>query len=73
MTDLKRIETEVLAHRYCYYVLADPVIPDGAYDLLERDARAALPDTSPVHGVGSSLPSSYGPEVVALTAKWGKA
>lgn len=52
-------EVEVMAHRYLYYVLAEPVLPDMVYDVLEREARAVLPDTSPVHGVGSSLSSSY--------------
>ncbi len=53
------LELAVMAHRYLYYVLSTPVLSDSAYDRLEREARAALSDTSPVHGVGSSLPSSY--------------
>ena len=61
-------ETEVLAHRYLYYVLAEPILPDLVYDVLEREARAICPMDSPVHGVGSSLPSSY-PESAILRAK----
>lgn len=55
------LETEVMAHRYLYYVLSEPQLPDLVYDVLEREARAACPPESPVHGVGSSLPSSYSP------------
>ena len=55
-------ETEVMAHRYLYYVLSESVISDAEYDLLERMARTVCPADSPVHGVGSSLPSSYTPE-----------
>lgn len=58
-----------MAHRYLYYVLAQPVLPDAAYDALEREARAALPPGSPVHGVGSSLPSSYTADQVALARR----
>lgn len=57
------LEKEVMIHRYCYYVLAEPLLPDAEYDKIERAARAALPEASPVHGVGSSLPSSYTDEV----------
>lgn len=59
------LELQVLAHRYLYYVLAEPVISDPVYDQIEREAREVLPETSPVHGVGSSLPSSYPDEAVA--------
>jgi NAD-dependent DNA ligase len=52
-------EVEVMAHRYLYYVLTEPALPDLVYDVLEREARAVLPDTSPVQRVGSCLPSSY--------------
>lgn len=57
--------TRVMAHRYLYYVLADPVLTDFAYDALERLARESLPATSPVHGIGSSLPRSYTAEQVS--------
>jgi len=58
-------EIEVMAHRYLYYVLAEPQLPDLVYDELERKARAVCPPESPVHGVGSSLPSSYKQEHIA--------
>lgn len=61
-------ETEVLAHRYLYYVLAEPILPDLVYDVLEREAREQCPLTSPVHKVGSSLASSY-PQSAILRAK----
>jgi DNA ligase (NAD+) len=57
--DLNKLEHEILVHRYLYYVEAQPVISDFEYDVLERKAREVLPETSPVQGVGSSLPSSY--------------
>jgi NAD-dependent DNA ligase len=60
------IETTIMAHRYLYYVLSEPVLPDFDYDMLEREARLHLPETSPVHAVGSSLPSSYTTEQIAL-------
>lgn len=60
------LEKLVLAHRYLYYVLAEPVISDFEYDELEDQARGVLPEHSPVHGVGSSLRSSYSEEVVKL-------
>lgn len=62
-----RYEHEVLVHRYLYYVEAQPIISDFEYDQLEREARAVLPETSPVHKVGSCLPSSY-PEAVITDA-----
>lgn len=65
LTSLKQIEHEVLAHRYLYYVACEPLLADHEYDVLERAARAVLPDTSPVQGVGSSLPSSYSAKIVA--------
>jgi NAD-dependent DNA ligase len=58
------LEKQVLAHRYLYYVLAEPILPDLDYDVLERKARAVCSADSPVQGVGSSLPSSYSAEVV---------
>lgn len=58
-------ETEVMAHRYLYYVMCDPRMPDLVYDALERKARDACPPESPVHGVGSSLLSSYTAEHIA--------
>ncbi len=62
----KQYEQLVMAHRYRYYVMADPAISDYAYDILERQAREVCPPESPVHGVGSCLPSSYSDEVKNL-------
>lgn len=58
-------ELEVMAHRYLYYVESTQVLPDLTYDVVERAAREVCPPESPVHGIGSSLPSSYTPEQVA--------
>lgn len=57
------LEKQVLAHRYLYYVLAEPILSDFTYDDLERKARESLPESSLVHSVGSSLPSSYSEEI----------
>lgn len=62
-------EDEVMAHRYLYYVMSDPVLPDNVYDRLERQAREVCPPESPVHGVGSSLPSSYTESQINLALK----
>lgn len=62
-----KAEELVLIHRYLYYVLAEPVITDNAYDVLERNARAVCPAESKVHGIGSSLESSY-PEKIKAKA-----
>lgn len=61
------LEREVLIHRYLYYVEACPILPDCEYDKIERKAREVCPPESKVHGIGSSLPSSY-PEDVKLEA-----
>jgi NAD-dependent DNA ligase len=60
------MEDLIMAHRYLYYVLGEPVISDYAYDVIERQARFLLPPTSPVHGVGSSLRSSYSADQLDL-------
>lgn len=59
MTIKPCIEDLVMAHRYLYYVRGMPVLPDPDYDKLEQSARKELPETSPVHGVGSDSESSY--------------
>jgi len=61
----KNLELLIMAHRYLYYVECCPKITDSEYDKLEVQVRALLPETSPVHRVGSSLASSYTPEQVA--------
>lgn len=62
----KRMENRILIHRYLYYVVADPRLTDGEYDVMEREAMAKLPPTSPVHLVGSSNRESYSPEIIEL-------
>lgn len=56
---------EVLAHRYLYYVLSQPVITDYDYDMLERRARQELPTEETLFTVGSSRPEDYPEEVVS--------
>ncbi len=63
------LEDEAMAHRYRYYVMFDPVLHDLEYDDLERRARAVAPLGHPIHGVGSSLASSYEPHIVELAMK----
>lgn len=63
------IEDLVMAHRYMYYVLAETVLPDHQYDILERQGRLLLPDTSPVQRVGSDLSSSYTEYQINLARK----
>lgn len=56
---LKELEDLTMAHRFLYYVECAPVLTDHEYDVIERKARAALPETSMVQKVGSSLESDY--------------
>jgi len=56
----------ILAHRYLYFVLCDPVISDREYDALER---ALSPEQREAIGVGSSLASSYAPEIIELAQR----
>jgi len=63
MRTIEWYEKEILIHRFLYYVMADPIISDFEYDMLEREARSACDDDSVVQGVGSCLPSSYPAEV----------
>lgn len=63
------LEEQVLLHRYCYYVLADPILPDSEYDKIEREARYIYPSDSVVHLVGSSLPSSYPEHIKQMALK----
>lgn len=62
----QKLEDEVMAHRYLYYVECAPVISDYQYDELDRLATDRLPETSPVHQVGSELISSYSDRVIKL-------
>lgn len=59
MSDLEKLENAVLAHRYLYYVLHTPLLDDHQYDLLERDARAQLPEYSAINDVGSDNEEDY--------------
>lgn len=63
MRTIEWYEKEILIHRFLYYVMCEPEISDFEYDVLEREAREVCPEGSPVHGVGSCLPSSYPAEV----------
>jgi len=65
---IKQHEDLILLHRYCYYVLCDPIISDFIYDQLETEARKVCPETSVVHKVGSVLSSSY-PDYIKELAK----
>lgn len=62
----QRLEDKIMVHRYLYYVLCDPIISDYEYDLLDREATTLLPESSPVHQVGSSLVDSYSERVRSL-------
>lgn len=53
------LEESVQIHRFLYYVLANPVLSDYEYDLLETKARRICPAKSPVHFTGSDLAESY--------------
>jgi NAD-dependent DNA ligase len=55
----EELEYEVLVNRYLYYVLDSNLISDYEYDVLERKARDVCETSSLVHGVGSSLSTSY--------------
>ena len=68
MTNVKNLEFEVLVNRCIYYCFDSNILEDAEYDALERKARANCPTTSPVHGIGSSLRSSY-PEAVLSEAQ----
>ena len=61
---MENTEKIILAHRYLYYVMCSPVISDGEYDILERQARKGLSKDSPVRKPGSDLASSYSKEVI---------
>jgi hypothetical protein len=64
--ELQDIEDTVMAHRFLYYVAANPMLSDYQYDLLEEQARRVLPASSPVHRLGSSIADDYPPRVKAL-------
>lgn len=59
------LEDTCLAYRYLYYVTANSPISDYEYDKMEQAARVIAAKEHPIHGVGSSLPNSYSPEIIA--------
>lgn len=58
------LSTDILAHRYLYYILAAPVLSDFDYDVLEKRAVAELPADHPVHKPGSDLAKDYPDHVI---------
>lgn len=59
------LEALVLAHRYLYYILGNPIISDYKYDKLEKFAITRLSKDSPVNTVGSDLLSSYSELIIS--------
>ena len=60
---LREAELRLLAHRFLYYVVASPVIPDQCYDAIEKQVLPHLPSDHPLHRPGSSNPEDYSEEV----------
>jgi hypothetical protein len=62
-------ERDLMAHRYLYYVLAEPVLTDSAYSLIESSFLSALDQYSDVFSimqlVGSDLADSYTDDEIA--------
>lgn len=69
LSDAKRLETIVMAHRYLYYISCAPVLQDHEYDVIERRARAVLPQSSPVQRVGSDLIGTYSNDHIEMAAR----
>lgn len=65
-----QLKNEVMAHRYLYYVLSEPVLPDSVYDSIEREARRVCPADSVVQKAGSSLLGSYTARQIAIAMKF---
>ncbi len=77
-TTIASDERLALTHRYLYYVLAQTIISDYDYDMLERRvlAHPDLPADSPMWEVGSSLPEDYSADIkenAKRMLKWAKA
>jgi NAD-dependent DNA ligase len=66
----KELELQVMAHRYLYYVLSEPVLTDFEYDLVERKAREVCAENSPVQGVGSDLAGDYNKKHIAAAKEY---
>jgi len=60
---------EVLINRYLYYVYDHTLLLDHEYDKIERSAREVLPETSVVHGIGSSNASDYSASIIREAKK----
>lgn len=53
------LEKEILAHRYLYAIMYQPLITDAVYDAMLRKGREVLAPESEVHGKMSSLSLDY--------------
>ena len=62
----QEMEDTIMVHRYLYYIECMPMISDFEYDELDREATKILPESSPVHQVGSDLSSSYSDRIIEL-------
>lgn len=64
----RMMEDILLSLRYCYYVLAKPLIPDPMYDEMERDFMESgkCPKDSMLHHPGSDVQEDYLPHIRAF-------
>lgn len=53
-----------LIHRYLYYVLSEPIMPDAQYDAMEKKAKETCEENHPINKPGSSLKSSYTEDII---------
>lgn len=60
--ELLELEKRLMAHRYMYYVEADPILTDAEYDRLDKAVTPWLPEDSPLHKPGSDSASHYSEE-----------
>lgn len=60
------ISERVQAHRYLYFVLVRPVIPDFDYDRMNADAKKRLPESDPIHRPGSDREADYPDSIKAF-------
>lgn len=65
----KDLENIVLAHRYLYYVLMTPILPDYTYDSLEEYALTKVSEDSIIRFPGSNLEEDYSDEIKELANK----
>lgn len=59
-------EKLILAHRYLYYVLGNPVLSDQKYDKLEKKFLKLYPDSEVIKTCGSDLSSDYSEEIIIM-------